>query len=47
MKFGSFDGEEDGEYGGFGFVEVSEILPMQHAFVFGADPFAEFIPKGW
>ena len=35
MKFGPFDGRDDGEYSGVGFVEISTIFAMQDSFFFG------------
>ena len=39
MKFGSFDGREDGEYNGDGFVEISKIFEMWGAIFGGKAPF--------
>ncbi len=39
MKFGLFDGGEDGEHNGVGFKEISRISAMQDAFFFGATSF--------
>ena len=35
MRLVSFDGGDDGEYNGVGFVEISEIFEMHHAYLFG------------
>ncbi len=34
MELDSFDGGDDGEYNGVGYVETSEILATQDAFLF-------------
>ena len=39
MKFVSYDGADDGEYNGVGFVAVSEIFEMHDAIYFGMDPY--------
>ena len=39
MKFGSYDGGEDGEYTDIGSVEISQILVMQEAFFLRREPF--------
>ena len=33
MEFGSFDGGEDGDYNGDGFVVISSTFSMQEAFL--------------
>ena len=34
MELGSFDGGEDGEYSGVGFVEISELFATQDEFFY-------------
>ncbi len=38
MKFDLFDGGDDGEYNGFGFVEISGIFSMERTYFFGTEP---------
>ena len=38
MKFGSFDGREDGEHDFVGLVDISNILATQGDFFFGMIP---------
>ena len=37
MKCGSFDGEDDGEYNGVGFAEISKIVATKPAFFSGTE----------
>ena len=39
MKFGWFDGRNDGEFNGVGFVEISEIFVTQDTFLIGWESF--------
>ena len=39
MQFSSLGHEDDSEYNDDGFVEISELLAMQDAFVFGKESF--------
>ena len=38
LKYGSIDGREDGEYKGFDFVEMPNIIVMQDTFFVGTGP---------
>ena len=39
MKYGSFNGEEDGEHTSSGFLEISKISASQDTIFFGTEPF--------
>ena len=39
MELGLFDGGEDVEHGGVGFVDIFEIFAIEKAFLFRTEPF--------
>ena len=47
MQFVSFDGGEDDEYGGLGFVEISRIFIMQNIFYFEKKSIWQIVRLGY